>query len=182
MTRTIAKRRQVNQDPHPELAEAVTITRFWRSVKMRSDDECWTWQGDTDRDGYGIFAYNGTRRPAHELALSFATGEQRSQSLDTCHSCDNPACCNPNHLRFDTRAANVRDMYDRGRSGAKLNNEAVRVIRERRALGARQKDLAEQYGVTAGYIGRIIYGEVWKNAPGPIQPPRPKIPKRRKKA
>ena len=114
MQATRNDRRHISADPHPTLAEAVTVSRFWRLIDQRDPAECWPWTGDTDK-GYGVFYYQGRMRRAHELALSFTTGEQRLPDLDTCHSCDNPICCNPAHLRFDTRRSNVADMHERGR-------------------------------------------------------------------
>lgn len=164
-------RRRVAADPHPSLAEAVTVTRFWSLVEAPDGDACWPWQGDTDRAGYGVFYYGGRVRRAHELALSFTTGEARGEGMDTCHSCDTPGCVNPVHLRFDTRAANVADMDARGRrvSASKITAEDVRTIRERRANGARQIDLAEDYGLTASQISMIVRGRRWRGAGGPIQ-------------
>lgn len=164
-------RRRAAANPHPSLADAVAVSRFWRLVDTRGDDECWPWMGDTDRGGYGTFYYRGSRHGAHELALSFTTGETRHPKLETCHSCDNPPCCNPTHLRFDTRASNIAEMHARGRArnGAKLTPELVRLIRERRALGARQSDLAEEFGITDGQISMIVRGLRWPEAGGPIQ-------------
>lgn len=158
------------RDPHPEYAQAVQISRFWRLVLVGEPNECWMWLGDTHK-GYGIFTLNGKRRPAHELALSFTTGEKRLPDLETCHSCDNPPCCNPNHLRFDTRQSNVDDMITRGRAGrqGKLTDQQVLTIRERRAMGARQKDLAGQFGVTDGQISMIVRGLRYAHLGGPIE-------------
>lgn len=174
MKATRNDRRRVSADPHPTLAEAVTVSRFWRLINQRDPAECWPWLGDTDRDGYGTFHYRGRMRGAHELALSFTTGEQRLPDLDTCHSCDNPSCCNPAHLRFDTRLSNVRDMHERGRHrrATKLTAAQVVQLRQRRAAGARQKDLAEQYGITDGQVSMIVRGQRWPDAGGPIQPER----------
>ena len=158
--------------PHPNLAEAVTISRFWRLVDASGGEgACWEWVGFRDSDGYGLFTYQGVRRPAHELALSFSTGEVRLADLDTCHACDNPPCCNPSHLRFDTRASNVADMHARGRArqASKLTAEQVVTIRERRALGACQRDLADDFGITDGQVSMIVRGIRWPDAGGPIQ-------------
>jgi hypothetical protein len=172
--KSLPLRRRVNSDPAPVLAEAVQVTRFWRSVAIGKDDECWLWQGSMNRE-YGEFFYGGRMRPAHELALSFSVGEVRPKGFDTCHSCDTPPCCNPHHLRFDTRQSNVDDMYERNRAPlgeahpqAKLTNAIVREIRERRASGARQVDLATHYGVSSAYISDIVNGLVWQDAGGPI--------------
>lgn len=32
------------------------------------------------------------------------------------HTCDNPGCCNPDHLLLGTHADNVSDKYERGRA------------------------------------------------------------------
>jgi hypothetical protein len=149
----------------------VDVTRFWGMVSRQGPDECWPWQGDTYGLGYGVFVWHGKKVGAHEAALSFTTGEVRLDKLDTCHSCDNPPCCNPAHLRFDTRLSNVRDMHDRNRArkARKLADEDVALIRERRAAGARQSDLAEQFGISDGAVSMIVRGLRWPNAGGPIE-------------
>lgn len=164
-------RRCVTQAPDPFYADAVSVSRFWRLVNVQAETECWPWRGDTDGAGYGVFTYRGRRAGAHEYALSFTTGERRLESLDTCHSCDNPPCCNPAHLRFDTHQSNVRDMHDRGRArnGSALSIADVLLIRERRAAGARQKDLADQFGLTDGAVSMIVRGIRWPHVGGPIQ-------------
>lgn len=165
-----ARRRHVNADPHPDLIDAIAVTRFWTLIDQSSD--CWEWQGDLDKDGYGVFFWKGRKFGAHQLALSFTSGEMKLPGLDTCHSCDNPACCNPDHIRFDTRRSNVADMHKRGRAvspAARLTAEQVVTIRERRAHGATQKTLAEQFGLSPAYVSEIVRGITWKDAGGPIQ-------------
>lgn len=172
MTDTLASRRCTAQNPDPLYAEAVSVSRFWRLVDVRGEGECWPWRGDTDQDGYGVFVYRGRKAGAHEYALSFTTGERRGRGLVTCHSCDNPPCCNPAHLRFDTPAGNSLDavMRSRTRNGTTVLTEGdVVLIRERRHAGARQKDLAEQFGITDGQVSMIVRGIRWPNAGGPIQ-------------
>lgn len=171
---SLPTRRRVNLHAHPELVEAVTVSRFWRMVQSGQSDQCWPWLGETDRNGYGVFTYHGVRKPAHEMALSFSIGEKRLPDHDTCHSCDNPPCVNPAHLRFDTRASNVRDMLERGGHdrGQKLTAADVVRLRERRAMGARQKDLADEFGITNGSVSMIVRGLHWRHAGGPIQPER----------
>ena len=163
-------RRSFAANPHPDLAEAVAVSRFWRLVR-RVDGECWPWQGDTDTAGYGVFLYRGKRVGAHTLALSFTTGELRGEGVDTCHSCDNPSCCNPEHLRFDTRQSNVDDMHARNRAArsGRLTDADVIAMRERRANGARQRDLARDFGVSDGQVSMIVRGIRWPNVGGPIQ-------------
>lgn len=136
---------------------AARVTEFWDCVQRGTPEQCWPWQAYQE-DGYGKFYFEGRMRGAHELARTFATGEVRAKDLDTCHSCHNPICCNPHHLRFASRASNVQDMDEAGRrklGPTKLTLEVAREIRTRIAHGALQRDLAEEYGVTNGMISMI---------------------------
>lgn len=153
------------------LTDAVKVTAFWMNVGRQGDDECWLWNGYRDEDGYGRFFIGGRMVGAHELALTFTTGERRLPRLDTCHSCGNPPCCNPRHLRFDTRKSNTDDTVRMGRNNPfprRLDDGTVRIIRERRQAGASQDDLAAQYGVSASYISQIVNGLARVDAGGPI--------------
>lgn len=141
---------------------AVRVTEFWNHVDASTPDECWRWTGYRDEDGYGRFHWDGQMVGAHELAVTFTTGERRLDGFDTCHSCNNPPCCNPRHLRFDTRRSNVADMLRAGRQSngpRKLTDDEVRAIRERLKAGARQQDLADQYGVSNSMISMIKTGK-----------------------
>lgn len=171
----IPARRSVNRDPAPDLVQAIALSRFWRSIDIRSDEECWPWTGDLSKDGYGTFFYLGRMWGAHELALSFTTGEKRHPDLDTCHECDNPPCCNPGHLRFGTRQSNVDEMRERDRNVygsrsrfTKLTESQVLMIRERRALGARQNDLARDFEISVAAVTAIVHGRTWRHVGGPI--------------
>ena len=155
---------------------AAKVTEFWSNVTAGGPDDCWPWTG-YEEDGYGRFFFEGKMRGAHELAVTFTTGERRASRLDTCHSCNNPPCCNPAHLRFDTRKGNLADMMAAGTHYAhvgKLNQDAVQLMRERYSSGARQATLATDYGVTISLISQIVRGLRWVDAPGPITTKREK--------
>ena len=163
--------RNVNPDPHPSLRDAVDVTRFWSLVDRRRTFDCWQWWGYLDDDGYGVFSWHGTRVGAHVLSLSFSTGEILGKGMETRHSCDNPPCVNPEHLRFGSHVENVRDMHERGRAArsGKLLDAQIIEMRERRERGARQLDLARDYGVSDGQVSMIVRGLRWPEVGGPIQ-------------
>jgi hypothetical protein len=52
---------------------------------------------------------------AHRLAYTFTFGEI-PDGLGVLHTCDNPPCCNPNHLWLGTQLENIADRHSKGRS------------------------------------------------------------------
>ncbi len=101
---------------------------------------------------------------AHVWALIEATGEDRSGELLGLHSCDNPPCCNPAHLRWGTPSDNMRDMHERGRHtkrGHKLTDAQVIDIRSRHGQTLHQ--LADEFGVSFGLISQIRTGRIWRH-------------------
>ena len=152
------------------------IERFWAKVAVGDPDQCWEWQGSRDRTGYGHIYIDGRLRPAHRYALHLATGLSLDSELVACHACDNPPCCNPAHLFAGTQSENITDMWRKGRGrrpettvrgadhpASKLNDRAVRLIRERHASGARQVDLALEFGVSKRLILKVVKREAWKH-------------------
>jgi len=95
------------------------IARFWSRVKIPAPrphySPCWHWQGSLDRHGYGQFKTVAHTSPlrAHRIAYEVSKGEIPI-GLHVLHSCNNPSCCNPDHLRLGTHADNMADMKAAG--------------------------------------------------------------------
>ena len=84
------------------------------------------------------------------------------------HTCDNPACVNPEHLLAGTHQDNVADRISRGRTAcgevhvnAKLTEDIVRSIRA--AVREDNKQLAARYGVNEQCISKIKNFRTWKH-------------------
>jgi len=78
-----------------------------------STSGCWVWGGaTTQRGGYGL--YGKTR--AHRFSLTLYEGNSPEGKPYALHSCDNPPCVNPGHLRWGSAQDNTDDMFERGRS------------------------------------------------------------------
>lgn len=86
--------------------------RFWGKVEKTAT--CWLWQGHLSRGGYGHFAVGSRPIKAHRFAYSLINGEI-PDGLVVLHSCDTPACVNPDHLSVGTDSDNQRDSVQKKR-------------------------------------------------------------------
>lgn len=143
------------------------LQRIEEKSSLEPNSGCWLWEGQLTSRGYGKIwigsRTDGSRRcaVAHRAAYEAA----RAVSLDgrlALHSCDNPLCVNPDHIRPGTVQDNSDDMVKRGRSmkGArvkrKLSDEDVRTIRSASGL---QREIAAQFGITQGAVSQIKLGK-----------------------
>jgi len=127
-------------------------------IDMHEGDKnvCWEWTGKVNKkDGRPYFTCEGSRRPAYSWVLQLSSGEYEKGRLAR-HSCDNPICCNPEHLSWGTHQDNMNDMKERERHG--LPATIVRSIRKLRSEGKTQQEVAELYGVSRETISAIDTG------------------------
>ena len=98
--------------------------------------ECWPCRGSRFREGYGRFFARGRDFQLHRVSLEIKLGRRLSPDERTRHTCDNPPCCNPDHLIEGTAGDNARDCVERGRNRAsiKLSPEKVAEIRAEGAM------------------------------------------------
>lgn len=77
---------------------------------------CWEYYGPcTDRD-YGMIDYQGRKQFVHRVVYRLMKGKI-PEGLLVLHTCDNPKCCNPDHLFIGTHKDNTQDMIKKGRHG-----------------------------------------------------------------
>lgn len=111
---------------------AVPRDRFRSFVDERGPTECWPWTGRVV-GGRGMLSYPGNPNTlAPRIAWAIAN-EADPGDLDVLHSCDNPACVNPAHLRVGTPKENAADRIERGRGVLPIPKE-TRPSREIRVL------------------------------------------------
>jgi len=93
------------------------MKRFWDKVNIPKDplNNCWEWKAGKGHFGHGRIFIDGKAQLAHRFAYFFFKGKDIKKDDCILHSCDNPPCCNPYHLRVGTRADNVKDKMKRGR-------------------------------------------------------------------
>jgi hypothetical protein len=154
--------------------------RFWKKVRILGKDDCWEWQAGLLNGGYGFFKYGDKNIPASRMAWILTFGDPKK--LLVLHSCDNPPCCNPNHLFLGTQQDNINDMIKKGRQvvvsgnkngmvlhpesrprgekhpSSKLTDDDVRKIRKMIEDGFIQERIAEKFGVDRAIISNIKRG------------------------
>jgi hypothetical protein len=167
----------------PALTEQQT-RNFWNKVQILDPDSCWEWQAHRDRDGYGSVKLSRKTYRATRVAYSLEFGDLRND-LGVLHKCDNPPCCNPNHLFLGTVLENNRDAKAKGRTATGLRNgkytKPERTARGERVNTARltettvyeiiaklrqnvsQQVLATEHNICRQAIWAIAHGKTWKH-------------------
>lgn len=141
--------------------------RFWSKVAITANPEkCWEWQGALTNLGYGNFGYRKRQWGAHRLAWFLFYGKEPEKFL--LHSCDNPRCVNPRHLREGDHRENMGDMVARGRASggeknaqSKLTPEQVLQIRDLLRQGIPKTHIAARFNVNEKVIYNIALSKSW---------------------
>lgn len=139
--------------------------RFWEKVSPEPNSGCWLWLGAFDTGGYGHIGINRKMRIAHRVSYEMYK-DKIPEGQNVCHSCDNRACVNPDHLFLGTHQENMADRNIKGRQSkgsthgpAKLTE--AKVVEIRSAKGVSQRALAAQYGVSRSAVVDILKGKNW---------------------
>lgn len=104
--------------------------------RIKKTKTCWLWLGGTNGYGYGIFILPGEiKKRAHRYAYEYFIGKIPKGKI-VMHTCDNPPCVNPKHLRVGTKDDNNKGTGNKRRHhygldhwNGKLSDDQVRDIR-----------------------------------------------------
>jgi hypothetical protein len=151
---------------------------------------CWIWMGKPQDGGYGAIG-DGNRSwmRVHRAAWIIASGGPIPDGFDVLHVCDRPLCGRADdigtyevngillprrgHLFLGTDDENAADKAAKGRAPVRIGeqNTNARLIETDvvaiRALNPRGREartaVAERYGISVGYLKRVLCREVWKH-------------------
>jgi hypothetical protein len=157
-----------------------TIAKFDACYERRGDDECWEWLRGKQTNGYGVFYVSTRSFLAHRFALELKMREPIPDGLFALHSCDNPSCVNPAHLRVGTSAENTKDALVRDRLSAPprnhrpgsashfsvLTEDEVKSLLWDRIAGNSLNALSDKYGIGPAAISSLVNGRTWKHVFG----------------
>lgn len=161
------------------------LERFWAKVDKRGPDECWPWTGGVSDFGYGAFTINGKLIGAHRFALQLHIGRALLPDELACHGCDNPPCCNAQHLFVGTHGDNTRDAAAKGRLAAgddhfrrlrpdlvhrgeqhansKLTTAVVAAIFAAKAAGTKQIEIARSLNIAPSTVCGVLKRRSWRH-------------------
>lgn len=150
-----------------------TLVRIYdRLDKSSNPNGCWEWQGGRNKGGYGKTWSNGRTIYAHRLMWSLHNGDI-PQGMQVCHKCDNPPCCNPEHLFLGTAQENMADRSTKGHAplgenvkAAKLSESQVMEIDSLLRQGLSCPTIAAMFDVHRNTVLHIKNGKVWAHTTG----------------
>lgn len=128
--------------------------------------------GHRDKDGYVRIRVGPSKRYVHRYVFELEHGLLQPEE-QVLHTCDNPPCCNLNHLFRGTNQDNVDDRQAKGRQPPQPRGEQhtnailtwiqVREIRSKYATGKyTQKQLCQEYGISRNAMSSLLTYKTWK--------------------
>lgn len=129
-------------------------------------DDCILWTGSIGSNGYGKRQVHGRTVGAHRAAWEEERGPI-PDGLFVLHRCDNPPCCNVEHLFLGTHTDNMRDMARKGRGVVRrgvdhhscvVTPEQVVEARKLYHGGCQQKVIAQWLGIGQSAVSNLVRG------------------------
>lgn len=156
------------------LQDTNLLIKFTSKYDIKDDDECWEWKASKNKKGYGCGCWINSLKKnikAHRLSYMIHNNTLIDETTMILHSCDNPSCVNPKHLRPGTALENSQDARSRGRIALnkkrgiehpqnKLTEQQVLEIRE---ASGKQRDIAKQYNINRRLVWAIKHNVLWKH-------------------
>jgi len=163
----------------PVLTDEQYAAQWIERVKARciiTESGCWMWQGfchafknmKPGQRGYGSTTYRSKGVHTHRKMLELKLAVTLTPKEHACHTCDNPPCCNPDHLYAADNSQNHQDGAKRGRMQGQWKTHCKHgheftpenTFKDRRANGAGSRHCK----TCARIRSRIRLGWTWEEA------------------
>jgi len=117
----------VNMNNYPEKA----VIRF--ESKVKKTEECHLWTASKQKQGYGMFSYDGKSTPAHRFAYLLYNGDI-AENMVVHQTCETNDCVNPEHLVLQTKSQNKKSYSSVRVSQEMVEKESVKYLYKLRNL------------------------------------------------
>ena len=137
---------------------------YQEKIKINKETGCHEWQGYKNDLGYGTFQNKGRPERVHRFIYECHNNIKLTPEQHVLHECDNPVCCNIEHLFLGDQSLNMKDKVAKGRQGNKLTPvkvEEIKVLLKEGQLN--QREIAEIYNVHKTTIHLIKKGKIWND-------------------
>ena len=137
------------------------LERIMEKVVKDPISGCWNYTG-TLINGYGSINTGkfGPRIFLHREMYKIYKGNIPKGML-VCHKCDNPKCCNPDHLFMGTHKDNMQDMWKKGRKIIPHGEQAYYHKFTTKQIDNIRKDkrpysvITKEYNITKSHVSYI---------------------------
>lgn len=172
-------RRLITDD---DLAANVAARLDAKLDKTSDPNGCWLFTGKARSSfGYGLMYIGREHRkaghgnsPTHRIAYVLANRDLPDGKW-ILHRCDNPPCCNPDHLFAGTHEENMADMMKKQRQQKQKGDEkdcaiytgaqALAVVALARD-GKSSTEIEKTLGVDKRFVSRVRIGVAWTSVTG----------------
>lgn len=157
----------------PLTREAALALQVIEDKIVPNDTGCWIFIGNRDSGSYGRVRWNGPMTYVHRIYWEAHKGPIPEKMM-VLHKCDNPSCCNPEHLFLGNNTDNMLDMHAKGRGNdfrgenhplASLRTGQVVEIIQLLKEGLSYSKIGKQYNISITAVYKINNGLTWKNIP-----------------
>lgn len=156
---------KVKVGPPRPLALPIAISEVWPLVNPLGADQCWPWLGKVDADGYAHLRGHRVNR----LIAGRKAGRPLYEDEVAMHSCDNPSCCNPSHIKIGTQLENILDRCAKDRSAAGIKNGRAKltpeIVSSMRESSTSMQTLASIHGVDKSTVRAVLARKTWRKVP-----------------
>lgn len=143
--------------------------RILKNIIISSLTGCWNWTKAHNGVKYGVMYFKRRQQYVHRVSFELFNGKSAGR-FHVCHKCDNPSCCNPDHLFLGTDKDNMEDCRRKGRgihgsrcTNSKLNPGDVVEIKRLLKIGISQQKIAKQFRIAQTTVSGIKIGRYWKH-------------------
>jgi len=142
-----------NKGEHGLVYDSLSV-RLEQACIPDPNSGCWHWVGAVDANGYGWASVAEYPKIKHAHRLSYIAHKGPiPEGGYILHSCDEPSCINPDHLRVGSHRDNQNDRVKRNRSLGPRSLSADEIEWARRVCGPYGKGGEMNYTKAAAKLG-----------------------------